>query len=435
MRRLFPAIFVLAILLLLTAACDAPALDFPAEPSTQAAPTAQPAAGTTPEIADATAEQAEAPSDIAVAPENRVESTSPATATLEVASCDVLWEELLVEHGENYAECSLDEVEEASACEPPEVVSATGVELHETVNIELILDSSGSMAGEVEGGIKMDVAKQTLADFANSLPEAFNVALRVYGHTGSNSEVDKPVSCRGTELLYEFAPLDSTQFASAVASFQPTGWTPIAGSLQAAQQDFAGFDPSVNTNFVYLVSDGIETCDGDPIAASQALHESDVQPIVNVIGFGVDAETQQQLEQVAAAGGGIYYGANGAEELRAIFETNVNFADYLTCANAEASRQIVGNSTAISNWYVCTAQKTVAEFSAMSAALAEGVAAQEPEYVACSGEIQTRLRTRKDAIELPAREAFKAGIDDAAQKYEEAQAAIDEVISNHPNNQ
>jgi hypothetical protein len=40
------------------------------------------------------------------------------------------------------------------------------------------------------------------------------------------------------------------------------GWTPLGRSLNAARGDFAGTNPKTSSNFVYVVSDGIETCGG-----------------------------------------------------------------------------------------------------------------------------------------------------------------------------
>ena len=69
-------------------------------------------------------------------------------------------------------------------------------------------------------------------------------------------------------------------------------------------------------NIVYVVSDGIETCGGDPVKAAKDLHESDIQAVVNIIGFDVDNEGQRALKKVAEAGGGKYATVNTGEDLR-----------------------------------------------------------------------------------------------------------------------
>ena len=69
-------------------------------------------------------------------------------------------------------------------------------------------------------------------------------------------------------------------------------------------------------NIIYVVSDGIETCGGDPVKAAKELHQSEIQAIVNIIGFDVDNAGQRALKKVAEAGGGKYTTVNTGEDLR-----------------------------------------------------------------------------------------------------------------------
>jgi len=57
---------------------------------------------------------------------------------------------------------------------------------------------------------------------------------------------------------------------------------------------------------VYVVSDGNDTCDGDPIAAARALHGGETAAVVNVIGFDWAAADRAELMAVAKAGGGMF---------------------------------------------------------------------------------------------------------------------------------
>ncbi|HWO96324.1 MAG TPA: VWA domain-containing protein [Bacillus sp. (in: firmicutes)] len=186
-------------------------------------------------------------------------------------------------------------------------------------NVEIILDASGSMAGKVSGKTKMELAKEAIREFAGSLPEGAKVGLRVYGHKGSNEEKDKALSCQSSELIYSINTYNEQQLQSALNSFQPTGWTPVAKSLQEASNDLSAFQGEQHKNIIYLVSDGIETCGGDPAAEAKKLKESNIAPVVNVIGFDVDDAGQKQLEQVASASGGNYVSVNSQDELKKEF--------------------------------------------------------------------------------------------------------------------
>ena len=47
----------------------------------------------------------------------------------------------------------------------PGGVNAPEGELPKQVNVEILLDASGSMAGRVSGGVKMDLAKEAIRKF------------------------------------------------------------------------------------------------------------------------------------------------------------------------------------------------------------------------------------------------------------------------------
>lgn len=186
----------------------------------------------------------------------------------------------------------------------------------EQFNVEIILDASGSMAGAIGNKSKMEIAKEAIQSFTASLPEGTNIGLRVYGHKGTGSDSDKALSCGSTELVYPIGAFDEGSFDEALNRFAPAGWTPIALALDEAAKDLAQYPGDLNTNIIYLVSDGIATCDDDPVQSAKKIAESNIEPIVNVIGFDVDAKGQNQLKEVAKAAGGIYSNANSQDQLQ-----------------------------------------------------------------------------------------------------------------------
>ncbi|WP_137792198.1 VWA domain-containing protein [Bacillus sp. E(2018)] len=190
----------------------------------------------------------------------------------------------------------------------------------ENYNVEIILDASGSMAKKVKGKTQMELAKEAIDNFVQSLPDKANVGLRVYGHKGSGSDSDKKLSCESSNLVYPIASYNAAEFDKALNQFQPKGWTPITLALEEAQKDLSKYPADKNNNIVFLVSDGIETCEGDPVIAAKKLVDSNISPIVNVIGFNVDGKGQKQLKDVAAAAGGIYTDINDQTQLKKEFE-------------------------------------------------------------------------------------------------------------------
>jgi len=104
--------------------------------------------------------------------------------------------------------------------------------------------------------------------------------------------------------------------------------TPLAASLENAKKYYESYfaqdaytQGGCRDNYVILLTDGLETCDGDPVAAAQALLNLSVNerptPVKTyVIGFGMGTSSQAALNALAAAGGTEHaYFATDVEEL------------------------------------------------------------------------------------------------------------------------
>ena len=208
----------------------------------------------------------------------------------------------------------------------------------ETFNVEIILDASGSMKKMIGSKSMMDIAKEAIKEFASSLPEKANVGLRVYGHEGTGSNADKAMSCAANELVYPIQPYNESGLTAALGKFNPAGWTPLAQSLLEAQQDLSPYKGENHRNIIYLVSDGVETCDGDPIAAAKSLKSSEISPVVNIIGFDLGSKDEQQLMAVAEAAGGKYVNVRNHEQLKSQFnQTSADAYKWMTWYQREKS--------------------------------------------------------------------------------------------------
>ena len=67
---------------------------------------------------------------------------------------------------------------------------------------------------------------------------------------------------------------------------------------------------------VVLVTDGHETCDGDPETEIRKLQAAGLQVSLNIVGFAIDDDTlAAQFTDWALAGGGRYFAAYDADDL------------------------------------------------------------------------------------------------------------------------
>ena len=188
--------------------------------------------------------------------------------------------------------------------------------LESPLNIELVYDASGSMADNISGESKIEAARQTIELLVESLPlddGNLNVGFRVFGHEGDNTEVGRAVSCASTELVVPVDGVDSNLLIEQAATYTPTGWTPIALALQEAAADFPVGENG--RNVIILVSDGDETCGGDPVASALALAQSDANIVTHVIGFDLDVTSARNLSAIAFVTNGFYLNATDSNTL------------------------------------------------------------------------------------------------------------------------
>ena len=176
-------------------------------------------------------------------------------------------------------------------------------------NLLFILDSSGSMWGELEGKAKMETAKAALSKLVGDLPEDTKMGLMAYGHRYGRND---PGACADIELLIPVGKASPDDVVNLLEHINPKGKTPIAGSLKQTPAAFAGLEDS-NNNIV-LISDGIETCDGDPCAIAGELAASNINMRVHVVGFDISEKDRAQLECIAKLGKGKYFPANSTED-------------------------------------------------------------------------------------------------------------------------
>lgn len=184
-------------------------------------------------------------------------------------------------------------------------------------SVQIVVDASRSMWGQIDGVSKMQIAKETLEDVSYWLPADIDLSLRAYGSTSASESNN----CADSNLLVPFGEMNRDGIRRAIAGLKPTGQTPIAYALNQAARDFGTLE---SDRIIVLVSDGIESCGGDTVQAAYALREQGIT--AHLIGFGLGNaadEDTASLRAVASAAGGRYVTASSAEELQAALAETV----------------------------------------------------------------------------------------------------------------
>lgn len=162
-----------------------------------------------------------------------------------------------------------------------------------------------------DGAIKIDAAKKAVGDVVSKLPKDARLSFRAYGHQSHRSKKD----CKDTQLLVDFAPSAEAgaPITDKMKPLKAQGYTPISYVLELAAKDVAR--EGAQNRSVVLVSDGKETCAGDPCAVAKALAAADSKLVVHTIGFGVDAAAKYQLQCINKVARGKYFNASSTDEL------------------------------------------------------------------------------------------------------------------------
>ena len=174
-----------------------------------------------------------------------------------------------------------------------------------------IVDSSGSMQAPMEGRTKLDVAKEVLRTVAAKLPPEVRIGLAAYGHR-------RPNDCQDVEILIAPGTPDINLLIDKVNALQPVGRTPIARTVRQVA-DLLKSRPAETT--IVLLSDGQETCGGNPCDEVKKLKQGKLRFIMHVVGYNIKPGEKAQLECMAEAGGGRYFAANDAAALLTALET------------------------------------------------------------------------------------------------------------------
>jgi len=195
-----------------------------------------------------------------------------------------------------------------------QVVFEEGKEKIASKNVEIILDASNSMWGQIQGEAKISIAKDVLEQIIKGLPDEMNVGLRLYGHRyGLNDRR----ACQDTELKVPIGPIDKLSLIDIINKIQPKGKTPLVYSVLQAGDDFQ----NIKSGSIILITDGVESCEGDINSIAPALKELGIELKLHIVGFDIkEVEARAELEAIAKSTEGTYLDAKDSQELLSSLE-------------------------------------------------------------------------------------------------------------------
>ncbi|MBN9245746.1 MAG: VWA domain-containing protein [Mesorhizobium sp.] len=176
----------------------------------------------------------------------------------------------------------------------------------------VILDASGSMWAQIDGKPKLEIARESLRAALQSIPSDREIGFMAYGHREKGS-------CSDIELIVPPAAGTAGAIATAADNLKFLGKTPLTAAVRQAAEALKYTEDKAT---VVLITDGLETCGGDPCALGKELKAAGVDFTADVVGFGLTAEEGKKVACLADNTGGKYIQASDEAALKdALAET------------------------------------------------------------------------------------------------------------------
>lgn len=161
--------------------------------------------------------------------------------------------------------------------------------------ILLVLDGSGSMGEQWGGRTKWEIAKEILFEAIDSTERAnpnVEFGLRVFGHQSPKALHD----CLDSKFEVPFGRSNAVTIRAFLDGAKYQGYTPIAYSLSQAVNDFP--QDARARNIIVLITDGIETCEGDPCALAPQFRARGIALKPFIVGLNVGTIGHEQFDCV-----------------------------------------------------------------------------------------------------------------------------------------
>ncbi len=175
-----------------------------------------------------------------------------------------------------------------------------------------ILDASGSMAENFQGVPRIVAARVMLQEQLARLDPSVPVGLVAYGN--------RIPGCSSSRLYNAISLGNRSGVMLNVNKMFPAGNTPLAATLNLVARSMIQRHPETT---VIVISDGAESCGGNPAAEASLLRSKGIDVRVHVIGLNVDADTARQLGDVARSGNGQYYDVHNHSDFENAIQSTV----------------------------------------------------------------------------------------------------------------
>ena len=160
----------------------------------------------------------------------------------------------------------------------------------------VVLDSSRSMWGQIEGANKVVIAREALNKAFDSYKSQLRAGVVVMGTQGTR--------CKDVKTLLPLGDIDPERYRKALKQPSPRGSTPIALALSQAAE---AADYKNKALDIVVIADGPDSCQADPCKAAKTLSREAKDMRIHVIALSMDNQSElRKLSCLADVGSGSY---------------------------------------------------------------------------------------------------------------------------------
>jgi Mg-chelatase subunit ChlD len=170
----------------------------------------------------------------------------------------------------------------------------------------LVFDASGSMWTRVEGDLsRIEVAPEVMGDYFTSRDGNLPLSVIAYGH-------NRRGDCADIEVVAPMGQAAPADLEARLRALMPRGMTPLTDSLRLARDQIPLTAEAAD---IILVTDGLETCAGDPCALAAELAADGIDIRAHVVGFGLTRLEVEALSCITEQTGGLLFETNSGAGL------------------------------------------------------------------------------------------------------------------------
>lgn len=186
---------------------------------------------------------------------------------------------------------------------------------HEAPEVVLVVDASGSMDDSIPGAAsRMDASKRAIEGLVNSMPGDVDIGMVEF------------TDCNRVERDRFYSPAERGALLGRVNGLSPQKGTPLARAI-----DRAGLVISSQVDgVIVVVTDGADSCQGDPCAAARSLAAKKPNVKINVIDIS-GSSSNPSAQCIAQATGGKVFQPNTAAQMKTMVQQASEQPDASKC--------------------------------------------------------------------------------------------------------